>query len=681
MSPTRLSLTTAIVAVSLFLLGLDRKTTLITESMGLPDGTIGLVELPSNVCRNRGISNFFQLSFKAKWTEATATRAHSTLFQLGATERDGVRIDLGRSLQNPETRSYFLVVGSRETTDGYVWEELNLPIDSQGSATIKISVYDQQVHILVEVANNLQLTFLGPAPNLNCRKLYFGEGPKGLVPQFSSEALYPSEIYSENIYLTFGERVKKNRFNVPILLDRIFDWVFIAAICTTLLAALKSQLSGLSKFLKFAVRYVTLVQTSLKRVIKSTYVSTPPRSDVVVQFSFFLLLYFIAFGAIYIRSALGGRDFPWNSFLPGPTNQGTDFFLLFSEWAIHGGLEGARNYGPTTYWALEFLSAVTPNPYTAILILRLTTTVVIGALSFLLLRSSGFVNSLLATILVMFSYPTTFMIHTGNLESFTLIGLLAAAMAARNGQWRLFSVIIGILGAIKILPLIFMIIVILIFRPRDVIRLWMLSAAVTIAATAFSLIALPGGLIDGGLSGLLRSIRAIQAAFDFYYEFMVVGAPGINFGHSFLNGIHAIWGLQKMPSDDWGNLVVAFFVATAFVGLALLRHVKAPLWYGVLLTGVVGCIAPPTSTDYKLIYLIPGIILFILEDSVRPQEVALTLLATTTLVPKPYLYVGLNPFNSATLWITTVTLLMLVFLIPIVGFGTYRGSERVMRVA
>ena len=394
------------------------------------------------------------------------------------------------------------------------------------------------------------------------------------------------------------------------------------------------------------------------------------------QFSFVLLLYSIAFGAIYIRSALGRRGFPWNSFLPGPTNQGTDFFLLFSEWAIHGGLEGARNYGPTTYWALEFLSAVTPNPYTAILIFRFTTTILIVALSLWLLRSAGFVHSLLVTIFIVFSYPMIFIIHTGNFESFTLIGLLGAIMAARCGHWRLFSVIIGILGAIKILPLIFMILVVLIHKARDVIRLWILSAVAAIAATAFSLIALPGGLIDGGPSGLLRSIRAIQAAFDFYYEFMVIGAPGINFGHSFLNGIHAIWGLQQMPSDDWGEFILVFFLVAAFAGLALLRYVKAPLWYGMLLTGVVGCIAPPTSTDYKLVYLIPGIIMFMLEESVQPQEIALTLLATTTLVPKPYLYVGLNPFNSATLWITTMTLLILVILIPMIGFRTYRKSTK-----
>jgi len=664
-------------AIVFFVLGLDRRTTFISESKQISDGAVGPIELPNNYCHNRGISQFFRVEFSANWSNTTTTREHSTLFQLGATEQDGVRIDLGRSFQNPDLRSYFLIVGSKQTTDGYVWKELPIPIESQGSLFVRMSIYDGQVHVLMRAPNNVRLRFLSPAPNLNCRKLYFGEGPKNLIPQFSSDALYPSGVYLENLTLSFGERIEENRFLLPSWLDRIFDLAFVATIGSALLLAL-AQLS--SRFVGLTARSVTRIRSRLHRVAHSDYITRAPRGDLVIQVSFLILLYVVAYGTIYARSSLGDRGFPWNSFLPGPTNQGADFFLLFSEWAIHGGLEGARNYGPASYWILEFLSAITPNPYTAILIFRLSTVLFVVALSFWASRSAGFVQSLLVTVFVVISYPMLFIIHTGNFESFTLIGLLSATIVARSGRWRMFTMIIGVLGAIKILPLLFLSVMCLTHRTRDCMRLWIQSLVVATATTAFSLVALPGGLVEGGLSGLLRSIQAIQAAFDFYYEFMVLGAPGINFGHSFLNGIHAIWGLQKMPSEEWGTLILTLFAVIGFLGLLILRFVKAPLWYGVLLIGVVGCVAPPTSTDYKLVYLVPGITLFMMENQVRRREVALILLAATTLAPKPYFYIGLNPFNSATLWLTTATLTVLTILIPTMGFQTYRERRRTTAV-
>jgi uncharacterized membrane protein len=71
------------------------------------------------------------------------------------------------------------------------------------------------------------------------------------------------------------------------------------------------------------------------------------------------------------------------------------------------------------------------------------------------LRNLGFIHFLIVFCLVILSYPSLFIFVTGNLESWIAFLLLLAAIFAYQLNWNFFAICIGIAGAMKGVPLIF----------------------------------------------------------------------------------------------------------------------------------------------------------------------------------------------------------------------------------
>ena len=139
---------------------------------------------------------------------------------------------------------------------------------------------------------------------------------------------------------------------------------------------------------------------------------------------------------------------------------------------------------------------------------------------------------------------------------------------------------------------------------------------------------------------------------------MVTGVPGLHFGHSLLNGIHAVFGMDFLSSGIWSFPIMAIGVLWTIYSLFLIRKLHPPIWIVFGFLGCSGCIFAPTSTDYKLLYLLPAIILYFKDAETVAKSLTLISLLVLAIAPKPYWYVGTDAWTNANVWLTPILLIV-----------------------
>jgi len=376
----------------------------------------------------------------------------------------------------------------------------------------------------------------------------------------------------------------------------------------------------------------------------------------------------LAVFVVYRRGFFLEMEHPENSFLPHPVTRFGDFFGAFDEWNRFGGFGGVGfgvSYFPAMYIPLEAIQIITMDPWQGVAVSRWASLLWTGIVLHLALRRLDLDTRAIVGILLLLSYPYLLILHTANLDSWIIPLLLSAATAAYHGRWGYFGALIGAAAAMKGLPVMFMAVVIVSQPFRVAARALLYSALSALGLTAVALIALPGGVLDGGASRISVALQAIRDSQAMYVDLMVNSAAGIHYGHSFLNSVHAIRGMAFMPSEKFAPAV---FVALSAIGIAalwLLRRMQKSLATYFLVCGAMMCVAPGTSTDYKLMFLAPGILLVALVGRHPTRlESCFLLLAVLAMAPKPYLRIGADPWGYAMVYGTTL-LLLLMMLLPI----------------
>lgn len=656
-------LTLVVLAVICFLLQIERVSQVVTHEYMLPSGTTGPVESRRPSCRDSRVDGLLSLSMSALWTEKTRFRPHSTILQIGTTEETGIRLDLGMGLEDPTTLSYFLVVGTSETSSGYLWYEFPLKESNYGVTNIALSIERRSYELLISNKDGSSERSLGTSPFFGCR-FYIGEGREGYEPGFSSGALYSSEVITSEIRIKEGVPQDQSVVGLPK------TWVegFRGAMYLLFAFIAASFIVILSRRLQINCRkQFQLIVNPLGRSVNSAYFRGTLSAEASSLLVVFIILYSIAFAFLYIRGELLEQDWPKNSFFPHPTTRGGDFFLGFSEWAIHGGL-GTKSLGliypPAAFLWFDFLEMFTRNPYKAIALFRGAYVVVLLCAISIVLKHRGLLTTTSVSLIALLSYPSVFAFFTGNPEMIISAGLVVALTAAERSRWNRFGIVIGLLGGFKIVPLIFLLVPLFFLKSKHALRVISAGLAAAVLINVVALWILPGGFGTNGFVGVRRAVMAVIGGMKMYNEMMVEGAPGIHFGHSVLNAVHAIWGLDALPSETWGFRWFVIAMTIGLVSLYRLKKSSAPLWYYFTLVGALGCVATPTSTDYKLAYMLPGVLAFVARGARGRGELTLVTLVISTLVPKPWLYIGSNPFNSATLWLTSITLPLIIVLLP-----------------
>ena len=362
----------------------------------------------------------------------------------------------------------------------------------------------------------------------------------------------------------------------------------------------------------------------------------------------------IALFVIYVRGAFWGQDFPRNSFLPAPVTRFGDFFKNHDHWRrLHfDDISYAGAYFPTTYLFLHFVVNYVGEAYHALFLYFFTVATGVLVSIRLILRSTATfgVNSFLILLITFVNYPMLFMIHTGNLEGWILVLLLFVVANIIRRQNTRAAVFLGVAIAMKLYPAVFLVVLLHRKTSRESINLLLVTTVSALGSTLFSLMVLPGGLTSG--VGVLRNMFRSQ---ELYRELMIDGASGIVFGHSLLNGIHAVFGQEVLRTEDWYLLFagVGFLV---LLGVFLLQNSSVSvLWRQAIAAACIGCLFVPTSTDYKLVYFIPGIILFCCSKiKLSWVDVTVGVLVGVIVSPKPWLILPKSDYYNAGVWLTPI---------------------------
>ena len=406
------------------------------------------------------------------------------------------------------------------------------------------------------------------------------------------------------------------------------------------------------------------VDTKFEQVAKRLFVNHYFHRDVDAGVGLIFVSYFILFtlaiSIVHFRATFMGMGEPFNSIMmPG---WGGDFFWNMNAWSNLPGF-GNVGYGmayfPASYIFVEILRLITKNDvWLALHIFYAFYLSVVTGSVLLFLRPRGLTTSLMALTLVLASYPNLIALHTGNLEMLIFVLIFLATLAAYAEKWSYFSICIGIAASVKVFPGIFALAPFVLTTPKIAFRSFVLSVKTAILLTLFAVFFLPGGFLSNGLDGL-RSI--VSSSFEnqkMYYDLMVTNVAGLHYGHSLLNGIHAFFGMDFLPSEYWATPVMILGAIWTVVALVVIRKLDPPIWLVFGILGSSGCIFAPTSTDYKLLYLLPAVILFFRDSDRQIRSLALLLVVTWAIAPKPYWYVGSDEFTNANVWLTPILLII-----------------------
>lgn len=399
----------------------------------------------------------------------------------------------------------------------------------------------------------------------------------------------------------------------------------------------------------------------------------PPRLGLVILVT--TVFGVVALCVVYVRGLFWNQPFPLNTFLPGPATRFGDFFGNHDHWRRNNfsDVSYAGAYFPTTYLFLDLLVDHLRMPYTALF--AYFSTVFVGTIAGtkLLLEpvSPRSIGRSLCYLIVFINYPFFFMVHTGNLEGWTFVLILFAVANVSVHREERAAIYLGLAIAMKAFPIVFLPLLIFNVNQHRKAKVVVRVIATAATSTILALLILPGGLTSGW--SVIGNLRKSQTM---YSELMVFGDPGTNFGHSMLNGIHAIYGSHVLSTRQWWWLIVLIGIATSGILFMLQHRAQVSLWKVATTAAITGCLFVPTSTDYKLLYFIPAILLFcVAKERITKFDCVAAVLLVFIISPKPWWVLSRSQYFNAGVWMTPLLMTLLLVLLALDAFYHYRRLQ------
>jgi len=395
----------------------------------------------------------------------------------------------------------------------------------------------------------------------------------------------------------------------------------------------------------------------------------PPRVGLVVLVA--TIFGIVALGVVYVRGMFWNEPFPLNTFFPGPATRFGDFFGSHDAWRRNqfSDVSYAGAYFPATYLFLDLLVDHLIVPYTALFVYFLSVFVgtVAGTKLLLAPMQSRSIGRGLTYLIVLINYPFLFMAHTGNLEGWTFVLILLAVGNVSAHREERAAIYLGLAIAMKAFPIVFLPLLIFNIGRQRMMRVVLRVIVTAAASTILALLILPGGLTSGW--SVIRNLLESQAM---YKELMVYGDPGTNFGHSMLNGIHAVFGSQVFSTRQWWWLIALIGAAISGLVFVFQHKSRVSLWKVATTAAITGCLFVPTSTDYKLLYFIPAILLFcVTKERIGKFDCVAAVLLVFIISPKPWLVLSRSPYFNAGVWLTPLLMTLLLGLLASDAFRSY----------
>ena len=336
----------------------------------------------------------------------------------------------------------------------------------------------------------------------------------------------------------------------------------------------------------------------------------------------------------FVASAFGHHFFglilhwpyPANTLLFDPTRAGTDFFDTLQAMGKKDFYsEGVVYFPGSLIFGLPFTLLDQSTAYFVFSALVLMVTATFVFCSFMQLRISPVINSLLTIILVFLNYPMLLCLDRGNFEGLSFVCLIGFAWFARRKMVWVAATFLGFAAATKLYPIVFGAILLRRRNWRQFLFAGVLAGLLNLIPALF----LPGGLI-ANFSRLLVNQRVFNIEIGMTYG-------SVPFGLSIFSwvkiGIY-LFTDGMMPSYLFTLYSPLCAAATLYCFYFAVRRIDK-VWEILFFAFAPWLVFPQISYAYKLIWLIVPLCLMFEDEGLSSIDLWLfgLLMIPKTLIP------------------------------------------------
>jgi len=332
---------------------------------------------------------------------------------------------------------------------------------------------------------------------------------------------------------------------------------------------------------------------------------------------------------VLMRPPFSSPGFPSDTFLFLPADRFNDFWNIWNPFRklTNPYTSNITIYFPATFIILFTLQAFGRFAFYGYLI---TSTVALFLLSYYIQSARS--RTARVSIALMLSYPFLFAIDRANLDILLVALVLLWWILRAKGNDVAASLCLGLAGAAKVLPLLLLLPDLMKFRLR---RLF-LTAGFAAAFTVIGLLMITGP-VD-------RSLQMLSKNQDHWKRIWLLQGQSIPYSHSLVSAVKTVAIAYCRAMDISVRPVHEFsyrhYQWVEYIGLGLmllagwrLRHAEE--WKSIFVAVSAMLLLPPTSLDYKLLFLFLPLLLF-LDEPPRIQDRRYAALFGLLLIPKAY---------------------------------------------
>jgi hypothetical protein len=344
----------------------------------------------------------------------------------------------------------------------------------------------------------------------------------------------------------------------------------------------------------------------------------------------------------YVLGVWNGRPYPYNTPLFKPEVHGTDYtnnIQFTKDLNPYLGPVASTWYPVLNLLFFVFSLRIGPG-HTMVMPLGLYTVLVVMALawfSFMYLKTERLWEHLTGTFVFTFmTYPILFALDRGNPETLMLILLLLFTYCYQRRQFLISAVFLALAITTKLYPLFLL----GLYLPEKRYREIGLTIGLSIALTLACLMCFKGGFLPNLefvlTGGNLRTASALTGNLP---EFLVRNNY-VQRSVALFTGIKVILvETGKVMGVNMRAIMIIYFataVVTAILVAGYVTFVEHELWKRAALLVIAMLLLPPLSTEYKMVYLLIPLFLFVNSSEKSRADTIYALLFGLLLIPKDY---------------------------------------------
>ena len=369
----------------------------------------------------------------------------------------------------------------------------------------------------------------------------------------------------------------------------------------------------------------------------------------------------------YVQSQHKGLVYPQNTFLFRPEDRFNDFF---------NPLKGSFDRDPYNPERIDFIGGYLPFGYCVSFIFSMIRpwTLSCGMLvAFFLIFLWCFMRRVLYDknklryteiislfILTALTYPVLFIVDRTNFDIVVFVFIALFVWFYLKGEKTLATLLLAVPIAMKGYPLVLLTIPLLEKRFKDIA----ITGGLVVLLEAFSLAIFKDGLIVEFSKMMTSFGTAFSIAFD--------SGALIRFNSSLYTFLLFLW--PSLSDTAWFSKAYFITAILLFGGLAwTMFKQKYPFWKNLFIIIIIMILFPQSSGDYRLVMLIPPVVLFLSAEERSKWDALVILLAGFVLIPKAY-YVFYSDIN---LGIVLNPLLLITLLISLLAIRFQKHDQLV----